>query len=709
MFNYENNKMRFCFDEKKGQITELVYMEKSFVFCRTSIFEIAERDEMGRVHKTTAMDYRMEHIDTYDNGFRCVYENDDKSVEVAADITDKISWRISVKNRSNRVIEWVNFPQIIVENDLRGTDDGSKILWGFNEGAVVDSMEFRNSLFGYIEPEYPSKGLIGMFPAVVELQCMAYYDKNCGLYFAAHDNSENLKGIDFYECDGGIKLQFRHFTGCDFGQDYEMTYPMIMQFFKGDWMTAASIYRTWFEENKSNEFIPIENNGKLPKWYRESPVVVTYPVRGAFDTDKMNPNKMFPYCNAVKYIEKLEKLFDSKIMVILMHWEGTAPWAPPIVWPPYGGEEEFTKFVKMLHERDDCIGVYCSGLGWTQKSNLTDYDMSEFFEKEKLERYMCLSPEQTLPYSNICTDQRVGYDMCPTQKFTTDIICDQVNKMAASGVDYIQLMDQNHGGTSYFCYSKEHGHPPVPGKWQVEAVKKLLKTAEMNTGKILFGCESAAAESYIPQLLFSDNRYNLCYGIGEPVPLYSFVYHKYLNNFMGNQVCAQYVFDHEKSPENIFVRIAYSFCSGDMLTAVINDEGKITFNWGYCGGLPDMGKTAKLINNLNYWRRCKGQKYLNTGTMQIPYKTSSAKVKLYGSEGFDHEYDSVFTSAWTAPDGTFGQFLVNHTDKPAECEVLLPENESFAVYGRNSEILMRASGKSCIRIDELSAVLIEKV
>ncbi len=78
--------------------------------------------------------------------------------------------------------------------------------------------------------------------------------------------------------------------------------------------------------------------------------------------------------------------------------------------------------------------------------------------------------------------------------------------MTSADVDYIQLLDQNHGGTSYFCYSREHGHPAVPGRWQTDAMKRLLNTVGQythgNGRRILLGCESAAAEPFIPYLLF---------------------------------------------------------------------------------------------------------------------------------------------------------------------------------------------------------------
>lgn len=128
---------------------------------------------------------------------------------------------------------------------------------------------------------------------------MAYYNQESGLYFAAHDEKCALKGIDFYRNKEGIKFQFRHYCGCNFGESFNLSYPMVMDFFVGDWYDAAEIYRNWFDKNKDDRFVSIPNNKNLPDWYGESPVVITYPVCGIHDMDDRIPNKLFPYINVV--------------------------------------------------------------------------------------------------------------------------------------------------------------------------------------------------------------------------------------------------------------------------------------------------------------------------------------------------------------------------------------------------------------------------
>ena len=65
-----------------------------------------------------------------------------------------------------------------------------------------------------------------------------------------------------------------------------------------------------------------------------------------------------------------------------------------------------------------------------------------------------------------------------------------VDEMKVDGVYY----DQIAAYTGYPCYSRDHGHPPVPGAWMTENMQNLLGEWNRKAGKILFGCESAAAE-----------------------------------------------------------------------------------------------------------------------------------------------------------------------------------------------------------------------
>lgn len=266
--------------------------------------------------------------------------------------------------------------------------------------------------------------------------------------------------------------------------------------------------------------------------------------------------------NALDIIKNLSVDFESKVMALPIQWEGTGPWAPPYVWPPLGGEQNFREFIEGLHIQGNLAGVYCSGIAWTNESCLNpEYTRRQEFEEKELIKIMCDSPEGNSSRSGICQEPiRVGYDMCPANRFVHEIAIDEVKKVADSGCDYIQFFDQNIGGASYLCYSKSHGHPHAPGKWQNEAMRELIKELNDVAGSlerdVIIGCESAAGEPFMEYLHFNDLRFEINYMLGNPIPLYAYIYHEYSNNFMGNQNMAGAAKSLQKSPLNILQRTA---------------------------------------------------------------------------------------------------------------------------------------------------------
>ena len=706
----ENKNGRIAICEECGAIVSLTFEGKEYVGGKAPLFTVGYRSEEGDLTRVTSNEMTCTGVEGDESALKISFEWEGVRAVATVALDKHFEFGISVTAREGYITEWVNYPELAVPDDMKDKGGNSKILWGFNEGSLVDDMSERERGHAYYEPEYPCRGLMGVFPAVVETQFMAYYDDRSGLYIASHDNKNNLKGINYLRRWGGITLEFKHYTGADFGETFTMDYPMVVEFFHGDYYDACEIYRSWFEVNKTPDFKKIPDNPKIPKWYSESPVVITYPVRGTHDMDEMFPNKLFPYINVMPHVERYEKLFGSKIMVLLMHWEGTAPWAPPIVWPPYGGEEKLRELIDALHERGDVLGVYCSGLGWTMKSNVVDdYNTYEQYERENLKEEMCISPKGEIR-SNICQGQRVSYDMCPSRDFTVNTIVDQVKSMVSAGIDYVQLMDQNHGGTAFFCYSKNHAHPPVPGKWQADAVKRILSTANEYTGQVLLGCESAAAESYIPNLLFSDNRYHLNYGIGRPVPAYAYVYHEYLNNFLGNQVSADWFYDQGDYPETFYERIVYSFIAGDVITVVIDQDGKMDWCWGKRikdESRPDQERIGTLVKNLNWWRQSEYKKYVHLGKMVKPLAIECGEYEARRYKGKLFTLPKVHTSAFLASDGSYGQFFATYMNGDEEFTVNIPTDGYTLVYHDGKEVALEA-GVQTIKVPALSAVLIKK-
>ena len=242
-------------------------------------------------------------------------------------------------------------------------------------------------------------------------------------------------------------------------------------------------------------------------------------------------------------------------------------------------------------------------------------------------------------------------------------------ELLKSGIDYAQILDQNHGGGQYFCYSREHGHPPAPGAWMTERMQALLAGWNDTAPNMLLGCESAAAEPFIGNLRFSDNRFELNYYIGVPVPLYSYIYHEYIRNFMGNQVACPLS---EYEDENLLYRIAYSFSSGDAMTLVIDENGQVRTRWGKMktDHVPDKEKILRLVKNLTAFYGEQAKPYLYNGRMIAPPTVACDTVAFSRSNGSSQVVlPAILGTAWEAEDGSQVLILVNPAEHEAVCRI----------------------------------------
>jgi hypothetical protein len=230
------------------------------------------------------------------------------------------------------------------------------MLFPYNEGALVEDLDQRQATgFRYQEPLYPSLGCYAMFPNMIASQFMAYVSESGGVYLGAHDERRGVKAVDFCpDEEKNVCLRLRIY--CDTARDgrYELGFPLVLSTFDGGWEDAADRYRAWFEQHLPAGACKQKDNKLLPSWYADAPLVLSWCVRGVHDMDEMSPNKLFPYGNALPLVEELAARTGSRILALLMHWEGSAPWAPPYVWPPYGGEESFRAFQDSLHARATC-------------------------------------------------------------------------------------------------------------------------------------------------------------------------------------------------------------------------------------------------------------------------------------------------------------------------------------------------------------------
>ena len=522
------------------------------------------------------------------------------------------------------------------------------VLDPVSEGRLVPPEKRFETSYNYDISEY-----WGHYPGLCQIQFIAAFNDNGGIRFFARDAQCLPKRIMAY----GKENCSLHIEVSDCGVDcYQSDFDFDISPFEGDWMEAARPYRDWV---LSSGILQV---GQRPDWVRKSPVFITYGVCGE-GTLSNECNCFVPYINALPHLLKIAEETESVVFAMIMRWDNRGPWTPVAQWPPVGGEASFIQLVEALHERGHLIGLYGSGLSWT------NYVYSNGLSCPPPPDEWLALQENGSPREWDFKPFRRSVSLCLSVEDVRKYIIDEVLKIASSGIDLFQLYDQDFGGQTPHCFSCAHNHPPAPGGWQIqygrvlqESLMAALKDKGLHT---VLGGESAAAEPYLNALKVNDLRTT---STGY-VPLYSYIFHEFTSDFSGNQ-CHYYMFDAMKSPENLMYRMALGFACGAMLAVPMRGNGEIDWGAGAPWTMPEPPRKEFLafVRRMNAIRRQYPQFLLEGRMMPLRKKMLVQKHMLCLQKGGEYQAPCVLATNWQATAGEQMMFLVNWTNEEADVQ-----------------------------------------
>ena len=208
-------------DDQSGRILSFHNGKREFLLKNTPLFQIqllGREAQYTRLCSDAAGKIKWER----ENGgsFRICFEQVG-GAELDAEVSVRtpagqpfVYFSLAVDNRTGDLVEWIDFPRIIVPDDLVGNGGKSRLFWPGMEGCVVENASLRSGgWIGYKEIGVQSTGYSGTYPGPCTMQFLSYYSEDGGMYFAAHDPDSNLKSVEFNQEDDGIRLEYKLLPG----------------------------------------------------------------------------------------------------------------------------------------------------------------------------------------------------------------------------------------------------------------------------------------------------------------------------------------------------------------------------------------------------------------------------------------------------------------------------------------------------------------
>ncbi|MBT3190942.1 MAG: hypothetical protein HN341_00140, partial [Verrucomicrobia bacterium] len=403
--------------------------------------------------------------------------------------------------------EWLALPYMLgmlVENphanlkDLRDNTIGTT--------AVTGAARTKESITSRWQSWYPGQ---------LSMQCSALYGSSGrGFYIAAEDSEAHLKSLAWqHSGENRLDVEFLSYPSLPLSDGrYELPYPVVTGVFKGDWISAAKIYRTWAIKQK---------------WYENSRYRRSLSADWLRETGLWMWNRSYAE-NIIVPAATLRDFAGVRVSVLWHWWHGCAyDTGFPEYLPPRGGNGKFRDALVSLAREGIQPIVYVNGRLWGTSTQ-------SWQDEGALAGAAQAADGGTYAEVYNTFNRLPCAPMCPQHKVWQ-------NKISALFVEILQdynlpgiYMDQVAIAEPARCHNPNHGHDlPGGNGWAAGYHDLMAKMREKVDGDRMVateGCCEVYMDSYDAFLTLdaSVERFNA--GVASnpyclPIPFFPAVYH----------------------------------------------------------------------------------------------------------------------------------------------------------------------------------------
>ncbi|MBI4028704.1 MAG: hypothetical protein HY360_27245 [Verrucomicrobia bacterium] len=592
---------------------------------------------------------------------------------VAPPATGLSYWYISVANRSKDWGTWeVRFPRLERLGPV-GDPAGDRFLDPQTQGRLTPNPYLNLQKASYVrDMPVQTAGQSVHYPGYASFQmCALYNPERAGLYYAAYDGQGYYKHFSFgpKEDSRSLDLYLRHFPegqGLP-GTGYTSPFPVVVGTFKGDWLTAAKLYRQWAEKQIWCSGGKLGQRADVPRWYKDLAVWEFITENNYAGMHSYRSMLGLPWANHWNYIWKDKSQGDR---------------GSPDLFPPKGGEEQMRKETAKLTGAGIYTVPYFLGSCLDVKSpQYAEWDMEKVLVRGGESHYALGNPN--VPYIWVYSeDLKFGWP-CPHLDFWPDKAEKIVKRIMEMGVTGVYL--DTTTGNAYQCFSKDHGHSVGGGNYWAQGNRRLLKRIR---AAVKNGNPQGIVTGENPCEIYNDlvDGY-LLYVAHFPthVPAFQAIYHDYVGTygqFLSSpaRIGADYPF---------MLPMGICFINGDQFGCTARTDHTMQAQ-----GAADMAWLSRLA----HFRVKVVNRYVGLGEMMRPPKLETKLPEVSGwwwpwSESPPWitrtvTRPAVIHSAWRASDGSIGIVFLNISEQPQQIAFSLqgdqygfPRGANLAVRG----------------------------